>query len=68
LEAKKFNQYLYNGAGSGCLTWTTALVELLENEGVLAAGAKANFLTTVAQARADPHFWVPLEPGAHFYA
>lgn len=67
LVARKFNQYLYNGNGSGCLTWTTALIELLESEGVLPPGSKTSFLVKVAEVRADPKYWVPDEPGAHFY-
>jgi hypothetical protein len=67
LVAKKFNHYLYNGAGSGCLTWTTALVKLLEAEGVLPHGAEASFLQKVQQVRADPKLWVPEEPGAKFF-
>ncbi len=67
LTEKKFNQYMYNGNGSGCLTWTTALVELLETEGVLPQGSKASFLATVDTVRRDPKLWVPEEPGAKFY-
>ena len=67
LVAKKFNHYLYNGNGSGCLTWTTALVELLEDEGVLSEGSMTDFLRTVEAVRADPKCWVPDEPGAMFY-
>ncbi|KIJ15881.1 hypothetical protein PAXINDRAFT_180501 [Paxillus involutus ATCC 200175] len=67
LVAKKFNHYLYNGNGSGCLTWTTALIKLLEDEGVLPAGSEKSFLVKVAQVRADPKYWVPDEPGAKFY-
>jgi hypothetical protein len=67
LVAKKFNHYLYNGTGSGCLTWTTALVELLETEGVLPHGSKASFLKKVEEVRVDPKYWVPDEPGAKFY-
>ncbi|KAH9884667.1 hypothetical protein C8Q73DRAFT_796183 [Cubamyces lactineus] len=67
LVAKGFNRYLYNGDGWGCLTWTTALVELLETEGVLPAGAKKTFEAKVAEVRADPKYWVPEEPGATFY-
>ena len=67
LEAKKFNHYVYNGTGSGCLTWTTALVELLETEGVLPHGSKASFEKVVEQVRVDPKYWVPAEPGAKFY-
>src|SRR5579863_5826410 len=62
LVAKKFNYYLYNGTGSGCLTWTTALVKLLETEGILPKGSEANFLKEVAKVRADPKYWVPAEP------
>ncbi|GAW07598.1 hypothetical protein LENED_009603 [Lentinula edodes] len=67
LVAKKFNHYQYNGAGSGCLTWTTALIELLENEGVIAVGSKISFLKKVDEVRTDTKYWVPLEPGAEFY-
>ncbi|THU84664.1 hypothetical protein K435DRAFT_870043 [Dendrothele bispora CBS 962.96] len=67
LVAKKFNQYQYNGNGSGCLTWTTALIELLVSEGVLPADSKTNFEAKVAEVRADPKYWVPAEPGARFY-
>ena len=67
LVAKKFNHYSYNGAGSGCLTWTTALVKLLEAEGVLPHGAEASFLQKVQQVRNDPKYWVPEEPGAKFF-
>ena len=67
LVAKKFNHYLYNGTGSGCLTWTTALVRLLEAEGVLPKGSEADFLKKVDEVRADPRYWVPDEPGAKFY-
>jgi len=66
LLARGFNKYMYNGNGSGCLTWTTAVVEVLEREGVLPPGSKDQFLVTVAEARADPNFWVPDEPGARF--
>ncbi|KAI0328430.1 hypothetical protein GY45DRAFT_1000428 [Cubamyces sp. BRFM 1775] len=67
LVAHGFNRYLYNGNGSGCLTWTTALVKLLEAEGVLPAGALKEFEQKVAVVRADPKYWVPDEPGAKFY-
>jgi len=67
LIAKKFNHYLYNGTGRGCLTWTTALVELLEVEGVLPHGSKTSFLKKVEEVRVDPRYWVPDEPGAKFY-
>ncbi|KAI6098601.1 hypothetical protein EDD16DRAFT_558177 [Pisolithus croceorrhizus] len=67
LVAKKFNHYRYNGAGSGCLTWTTRLVKVLEEERVLPAGSMQSFLAKVQEVRADPHYWVPYEPGAHFY-
>ena len=67
LVAKKFNHYLYNGTGSGCLTWTTALVRLLETEGVLPKDSEANFLKEVAKVRADSKYWVPVEEGAKFY-
>ncbi|KAI8968764.1 hypothetical protein BD414DRAFT_541273 [Trametes punicea] len=67
LVAKNFNRYLFNGAGSGCLTWVTALVNLLETEGVLPAGSVQSFLKIVEKARADPNYWVPDELGAQFY-
>ncbi|KAI6119792.1 hypothetical protein EV401DRAFT_1888016 [Pisolithus croceorrhizus] len=67
MVAKKFNYYKYNGEGSGCLTWTTRLVEVLQEEGVLPAGSMASFLAKVDQVRSDPNYWVPDEPGAHFY-
>jgi hypothetical protein len=67
LVARNFNHYLYNGDGSGCLTWTTALVRLLETEGVLPQGSEASFLTKVEEVRADPKYWVPAEPDAEFY-
>lgn len=67
LIRKRFNHYAYNGTGSGCLTWTTALVGLLETEGVLPKGSEASFLKTVEAARANPTCWVPDEPGARFY-
>ncbi|KAI0658255.1 hypothetical protein C8Q70DRAFT_184474 [Cubamyces menziesii] len=67
MVARNFNRYMYNGNGSGCLTWTTALVQLLEDEDVLPPGSVAAFQAKVAQARADPIYWVPDEPGAHFY-
>ncbi|KAH9972522.1 hypothetical protein BJV74DRAFT_209544 [Russula compacta] len=67
LVAKKFNYYLYNGAGSGCLTWTTALVKLLETEGILPKGSEASFLKKAQEVRNDPKYWVPDEPGAKFY-
>ncbi|KAI6015902.1 hypothetical protein BKA83DRAFT_4246591 [Pisolithus microcarpus] len=67
LVAKKFNRYMYNGAGCGCLTWTTALVRLLEEEGVLPTGSEREFLLKVNEARADARYWVPEEPGAGFY-
>ncbi|KAI6097839.1 hypothetical protein EDD16DRAFT_1113474 [Pisolithus croceorrhizus] len=65
--AYKLNHYVYNGAGSGCLTWTTRLVEVLENEGVLPAGSMRRFSAKVQEVRADPNYWVPEEPGARFY-
>ncbi|KAI6098595.1 hypothetical protein EDD16DRAFT_557847 [Pisolithus croceorrhizus] len=65
--AKKLHHYMYNGGGSGCLTWTTKLVDVLETEGVLPAGSKANFLKKVEEVRADPKYWVPEEPGTRFY-
>ncbi|KAJ3903701.1 hypothetical protein F5879DRAFT_1035696 [Lentinula edodes] len=64
---KKYTTTDYNGAGSGCLTWTTALIELLENEGVIAVGSKISFLKKVDEVRTDTKYWVPLEPGAEFY-
>ncbi|KAI0328427.1 hypothetical protein GY45DRAFT_1338125 [Cubamyces sp. BRFM 1775] len=67
MVAHNFNRYAYNGNGSGCLTWTTALVKLLEDNGVLPPGSLKGFLETVAKARADPQYWVPDEPGAHFF-
>ena len=67
LIEKKFNYYRYNGTGSGCLTWTTRLVNVLEAEGVLPHGAEASFLQKVQQVRADPKYWVPDEAGAEFY-
>ncbi|KAJ3575745.1 hypothetical protein NP233_g907 [Leucocoprinus birnbaumii] len=67
LKRKKFNQYKYNGAGSGCLTWTTALVKLFEDEGIIAKGSKAAFEKKVEEVRNDPRYWVPEEPGAGFY-
>ncbi|KAI6146605.1 hypothetical protein EDD17DRAFT_95120 [Pisolithus thermaeus] len=67
MVARRMNHYLYNGAGSGCLTWTTALVDVLEKEGVLPSGSMANFSLKVQEARADPNYWVPDEPGARFY-
>lgn len=48
LVNKHFDRYLYNGNGSGCLTWTTRLVKELEDEGVLPAGALASFNAKVA--------------------
>ncbi|KAF8156735.1 hypothetical protein B0H34DRAFT_675156 [Crassisporium funariophilum] len=67
LVAKKFNHYLYNGTGSGCLTWTTALGKLLETEGVLPKGPEARFTTEVEEFRTDSNYWVPDEPGVKFY-
>ncbi|KAI0078471.1 hypothetical protein K474DRAFT_1660495 [Panus rudis PR-1116 ss-1] len=67
LEDKRFNYFLYNGNGSGCLTWTTRLVKELEDEGVLPAGALASFKEKVAEVRVKPMCWVPDEPGAMFY-
>ncbi|KAJ3570068.1 hypothetical protein NP233_g4658 [Leucocoprinus birnbaumii] len=67
LVKKKFNQYSYNGAGSGCLTWTTALVGLFESEGIIAKGSKAAFEKKVEEVRKDPKYWVPVETGAKFY-
>ncbi|KAI6105002.1 hypothetical protein EDD16DRAFT_32642 [Pisolithus croceorrhizus] len=67
MVAKKLNHYMYNGAGSGCLTWTTRLVQVLEEEGVLPTGSTARFRAKVREVRADPNYWVPDEPGARFY-
>ncbi|RPD56825.1 hypothetical protein L227DRAFT_578491 [Lentinus tigrinus ALCF2SS1-6] len=67
LENKRLNYFLYNGNGSGCLTWTTRLVKELEDEGVLPAGALVSFNEKVAKVRANPKYWVPAEPGAVFY-
>ncbi|KAF8156707.1 hypothetical protein B0H34DRAFT_859416 [Crassisporium funariophilum] len=67
LVAKKFNHYLYNGTGSGCLTWTTALMKLLETEGVLPKGPEARFTIEVEEFRTDSNYWVPDEPGVKFY-
>jgi len=67
LLARGLNKYMYNGNGSGCLTWTTAVVEVLEREGVLPVGSKDQLLLKVSEARADPNVWVPDEPGARFF-
>jgi len=67
LVAKKFNHYRYNGNGSGCLTWTTALVECLEGEGIIQQGSTAEFKKKIMEVRGNPAYWVPLEPGAEFY-
>ncbi len=68
LTARGFNRYRYNGAGSGCLTWTTELVRLLEGEGILPVGSREGFLEKVAEVRADPDYWVPKEDGARFFS
>ena len=67
LDNKRFNYFMYNGNGSGCLTWTTRLVKELEDEGVLPAGVLASFNEKIAEVRANPKYWVPAEPGAVFY-
>lgn len=67
LVANKFHHYKYNGAGSGCLTWTTALIKLLEDEGVIAVGSKSSYEELVDKVRADSLYWVPEEPGAEFF-
>lgn len=67
LENRRLNCFMYNGNGSGCLTWTTRLVKELEDIGALPAGALASFYKTVAGVRANPECWVPDESGAVFF-
>ncbi|TFK94595.1 hypothetical protein K466DRAFT_593430 [Polyporus arcularius HHB13444] len=67
IEDKHLNHFLYNGNGSGCLTWITRLVKELEDAGVLPAGALASLNKKVDEVRANPEYWVPAEPGAVFY-
>ncbi|KAJ3563802.1 hypothetical protein NP233_g8704 [Leucocoprinus birnbaumii] len=67
LKKKNFNRYLYNGNGSGCLTWTTALVKLFEDEKILAKGSTDSFSELVDKVRKDTLYWVPDGPGAKFY-
>jgi hypothetical protein len=64
---KKFNHFRYNGAGSGCLTWTTRLIKVLEEEGILPHGSLTEFNERVETVRKDPKYWVPNETGAEFY-
>ncbi len=67
IKNKRLHHFLYNGNGSGCLTWTRRLVEELEHAEVLSSGALASFDKKVAKVRARPNCWVPAEPGAVFY-
>lgn len=64
---KGLNRYMFNGNGSGCLTWTLQLARLLEQAGILPRGSVSLIQTKVQEVRNGSDYWVPDETGAVFY-
>lgn len=58
---------MFNGNGSGCLTWTLRLARHLEQEGILPPGSVSFIETKVQEVRDRGRYWVPDETGALFY-
>ncbi|KAJ3911736.1 hypothetical protein F5877DRAFT_72952 [Lentinula edodes] len=67
IQAHRLNQYDYNGGGSGCLTWTMKLIEVLTLYGLIDPTSYIGFNMKVAEARNSSDYWVPDETGARFY-
>lgn len=63
---QNFHRYRLNTDRSGCLFWTRALVEALEREGFLVAGAAQTVAVSVAKAQRNPNHWCPVDNGEFF--
>jgi hypothetical protein len=51
LKNEEFNHYLYDDNDSGCRTWVTKLVMVLERKAILEQGSYESFLDFAKQAR-----------------
>lgn len=67
IQAHRLNHYYYNGQGSGCLTWTMRLIQVLIYHGLIDPSSYIGFNMKVAEARNSSLYWVPDEGGAQFY-
>lgn len=63
---QNFHRYRLNTDRSGCLFWTRALVEALEHEGFLVAGATQAVAASVLKAQRNPSHWCPVDNGEFF--